>query len=162
MKRKVILAGAVLLGLGLLYIGTTIVRERTLSFDNWVSRVSRPNYQLLDSQRTESHFVAVFRVDEDALAVFSRRRAGPESRGRTLDVRSLDGESLVQGTAGHVLRRGYRVNELILDLFGPYSKVEGDLWRIKPDYRGRMRVSFGERSLGGERFRYDRVVDWKS
>jgi hypothetical protein len=160
--KRVLLAGRLLLCLMLVYVGMVIARYRTVSLDGWVSQISRPGYTLLDAEERDSHFIAVFRTDKDVLAVFTRRIAGPVSGGHRLEASSPDGQGLVLGTAGHILRRDNRMDEFVLDLLGPYSRVEGELWRITPEYKGAMRLSITGGNIEGERFQYKSVVDWES
>lgn len=144
-----------------IYSTAVVIRFKTRSLDDWVSTVNRPGYELLDARKIGSQYVAVFKAGPDSIAVTSCIKGGAYTPCSSLQVKSMNDESLVKEPSGHLLNRDWRMNVFILDLLGPCSAVDGTVWRIKPVPSGsRLQVAFNLPASQGKSERYQARLDW--
>lgn len=100
--------------------------------------VTRPGYELRYRSRTATHYVAVFQVGDDRLAV-CRKAIDVTRAGRDVEVQVTDvwgNDVAARGQPRWKLTRQWDFG------IAQYTVVDGELIAIRPDFRGRMRIVF--------------------
>ena len=135
-------------------------RNRTETLEEWVSRVQRPDYRLIDQAQTKKHFIAIFdpggpyvawctkaleRSKDDS--VFERSAAG----GGVYDVDGNDLMDLTLPSRFDELTRRYEVAGF------SFFERDGFVYPIGKDHRGPIRVVL---QLDGEK-EFDKVLPWR-